>query len=96
MSDYRVQYLSRNITRVDNLLTAQKIYSLGSTARSQTITYASTDTGNSYVFQLEATNAVGSVKSGLIEVTLAGMPAAPTAGPTLVASQTNTTQITVE
>lgn len=81
---------------VDNLLTAQKIYSLGSTARSQTITYASTDTGNSYVFQLEATNAVGSVKSGLIEVTLAGMPAAPTAGPTLVASQTNTTQITVE
>ena len=80
----------------DDLLSAQLIYSLGSSARSQTITYTSSDTGNTYVYQLEVTNAVGSVKSGIIETALAGLPTAPPTGPQSIASETNTTQITVE
>ena len=82
--------------RTDDLLSAQLIYTLGSSARSQTITYTSSDTGNTYVYQLEVTNAVGSVKSGIIETALAGLPTAPPTGPRTIASETNTTQITVE
>ena len=80
----------------DDLLSAQLIYSFGSFTRSQTITYTSSDTGNTYVYQLEVTNAVGSVKSGIIETALVGLPTVPPTGPQSIASETNTTQITVE
>ncbi len=85
-------------TTSDSVLTTEVDTSLNTnpSARSYTITFASGNEGTVYRFQLEAINGAGSVKSGIAQVTLAGVPETPTTGPQSVATLTNSTHITVQ
>lgn len=56
----------------------------------------SADIGKDFIFQLLAINDAGSVSSGTIQVTLAAVPTAPSAGPTRIADRTNSTHITIQ
>lgn len=84
-------------TTSDTVLTIEVDTSLNTnpSARTSTVTFAAGNEGTKYRFQLEAFTDAGFVKSGITEVTLAGVPVAPTAGPTKLASQTNDTHITI-
>lgn len=84
-------------TTSDTALTVEVDTSLNTNpfAKTITVTFGGGNEGTKYRFQLEAITDVGSVKSGIMEVTLSGVPDAPTAGPTKLAAQTNDTQITV-
>ena len=85
-------------TTSDAIPTAEVDTNLNSNpfARSKTITFDVSNKGTKYRFQLEAFNIAGSVKSGITEVVLAGVPDAPADGPSRIASLTNSTHITIE
>ena len=85
-------------TTSDTILTTEVDTSLNTnpSARTKTISLSLGTPGTVYRFQLEALTDAGSIKSGITEVKLAGVPDAPTSGPTKVAALTNDTHITVE
>ena len=60
-----------------------------------TKTFATTETGKSFRFRLQAFNNVGDVLSSIVSVVLANKPATPTTGPTLDSTNTNAFQIGV-